>query len=518
MMVRKLYFVALVIVAFLTTACGSKSNIEELVPADAAWVVRIDTKSVLTKATLMNDNGVVALNEQTKEAIAGCEGKFRRIVETMPTSGLDFAGDWYFFNSSAVFVTEALLPVADYGAVERWIAVLTSGGGMQNNDGYRYVYDDRMLYVLYDNILYMGLTVKQDEQKALSAALEIFKSQGNASIYENEEAKEALSAKADMTLYADVKALGNLASRWKNQRVMGLSPIPLASEIGIKSVNAAFNFDSSLDITADIIAGDGSVYSTLCSQLLAESDEKFLEIIPEDMEKVVMFSLNGKNLLKIEKIKQLIGLKSTMPIIRDLDLKKIISTINGPVAVGVSADANFINEYNYVVAISTDDRQVILDEISRVATKYGQRPSPNAAGETTYSYFNQRVTVGMHGSNYVYLKILNAPVSDSGMSGNSDLASLMSRSKIGGYWSVEAGIKECEFLLGGLSGSKFLAQFKNVSSGTDSPTVDDTQVPENILPSLIAILCQPEEQRGFESYDLDEEYGSFEPIDEMVEF
>lgn len=518
MMVKKLYFVALACVALLTTACGNKSNIEDLVPADAAWVVRVDTKSVLTKATLMDDKGVVTLSNQMKDAIADCEGKFKRIVETLPTSGLDFGRDWYLFNSSTVFAAEALLPVADDGAVERWVAVLTSGGGMNSYDGYRYVYDDQMLYVLNGGILYMGSTVRRDEEKALNAAIEIFKSQGKTSIYKNEEAKSALSAKADVALYADVKALGDIASRWKSYTIMGISPISLISELGIKSVNVAMSFDSYLDITADIVAGDGSVYSVLCSQLLAEPDERFLEIIPEDMEKVLMFSLNGKNLVKIEQIKQLISLKSTMPIIRDVDFKKIISTINGPVAIGVSADANFINEYNYVVSIATDDQQAILDEISRVAAKYGQRPRPNAAGETTYNYFNQRFTVGTHGSDYVYFKVLSAPVSNRGMSGNDGLATLMSRSKIGGYWRIGAGGKECELLLGGLSGSKFLAQLKDIGLENDGSIADGVQVSGNILPSLIAILCQPEEHRGFESYDLDEEYGGFEPIDEMVEF
>lgn len=488
----------------LLPACGSQSeDLTKLIPEDAAWVVKVDAGSILAKAGMLDD-GRVSLPQSMADAVAGSDSRIKRIVTTLPSSGLDLNGCCYLFNSDPAFYAQFIAPIADAGATEEWIKRLTNEREMKKSDEMRYIFHDKTLYCIAGKTLHVGLASKNSEEKAVEATKNLFAQGSGRSIADNTAAYEQISKEDDIAFYASVAGIASRLPKWVSLKYPA---IIFLTGAGIETVCGTVTLNKDMELDLSITTGNNSAYAKMCQMLLSQPSAGFLEIIPDGMTTVAALSLNGNSLLKIKEFYSLLALVKTTPIMRDVDFAKIIATIDGPVAIGISPDANFIGEQNYVIALSTTSKQTILDEINRVALKYGQTPRPTPDGETLYSYYNQRFTVGTKGDRCVYIKVLNNPVGGGNLAANDELRSLFGRSKMGVFWQADVRGNSCQLMVGALSGSNILGKFRAPDSAED-----------NILPALVATLCDMEAGASLMADDFGGDYGDFEPIDEMEQF
>ena len=206
----------------------------------------------------------------------------------------------------------------------------------------------------------------------------------------------------------------------------------------------------------------------------------------------------------MQPVSTLLASARAFPIIRDFDFKKIINTIDGPVAIGVSLDPDFIDEYNVVVAIASTDTDAVIAELNRVASKYGKHPQ-SMGNENVYEYFNQRITVGVLDSHYVYFK-LNTDDIDSTPVADDELKQLFAKSPI--CLNVTAD---------GFNVALAFESSEKISCKVQSPGEN----PSALL-TLVTGLCRLEssshtyDDEGF-STDGDD-FGGAAPIDEMTSF
>lgn len=502
--------VAATFAMLMAQSCGSQGDeVSRFIPEDALWVARVDAGSILTKAEALTADGSLSYPAAVTEALSWGDTFSHRIASTLPQSGLRFDSDWYLFNSGLPFAVEFLAPIADSGATERWISSLTGASQMTRGKSFRSIYDDRTLYAISGDALYVGLAQRGDEKDVTAAAEKLLGGGSGKSITDNPAAMEPLMKEADITLYASIEAIGKTLQSDMSLR-MDNPVLVLLAGLGISAVSGTATIGESLDFDIEITAKEESLYKTMCANLLSDPSPEYLDIIPADMPTVVAVSVVGKKLLLIDQVNDLLNLRYSMPIISEIDFSKILATVDGPVVVGISPDPHFMGVSDYIIAFSSKNQETVLAEIARVAHRYGQSPAPNAKGERVYNYMNQRIAVGTRGDKFVYVKMLDNPYSDTSLSADEDVAALLGRSKMGLYSRVGDNAAQAEVVIGALSGTKILGKVRQLN-------------PEggNILTAFIALLCQMEGgDRSFvgtsDGYESD--YGGFEPIDELSGF
>ena len=198
----------------------------------------------------------------------------------------------------------------------------------------------------------------------------------------------------------------------------------------------------------------------------------------------------------MQPVSTLLASARAFPIIRDFDFKKIINTIDGPVAIGVSLDPDFIDEYNVVVAMASTDTDAVIAELNRVASKYGKHPQ-SVGNENVYEYFNQRITVGVLNNRYVYFK-LNTDDIDSTPVADDEVKKLFAESPI----CLNVNVEDFNVALAFESSEKISCKVNTLG---ENPSA---------LLTLVTGLCRLEssshtyDDEGFSTDD--DDYGSIE--------
>lgn len=496
--------VSILCILFVCSCSNSVDKLEKLIPENTAWIVKINLDKVLTKSGFVDKDGNVKIPESLNNSLSNTDTFAKRIISSLPSSGIKFDESAFLFNSGNGFDIEILAFIDDSKATKQWICKLTAESIVKQSGNYQYIYEDNVLYMINDNVLLIGIASKKNEKDALSYANALFSNTGK-SIVDNKQACEVLNKDADATAYVIMNNAKN-GSRI-NKLIAQYPALSILTETDIQALSMTMNFDKDLSFDIDIATGNNSAYSIIYSTMLCQPSADFLEIIPETINTVFAVSIKGNNLLSINEFRKLLDSTGKMPIIRDLDLPKLISTIDGPAAIGISADADFVNEYNYVAVVSSNDPEAILNDINRVTRNYGQYPQKNSTGDFIYNYYNQKIAIGISKNKYVYFKVMNYPHNGGYLNENTDLANLFKKSKIGFYTQFESQNQNFELSIGSTSASKI--EGKLFASGN---------IENNIINSLIQLICEFEPKGEFEDMDnTDIEYGGFEPIDEMSE-
>ena len=506
---RNIFFVIAVSVMLILSSCSDRSDkLTALIPENPAYIAKIDVSGIAQKCGLTSEEGNFAITDELNGILSENEKSFvSRVLRTLPSSGLRFTGDAYLFGGSQDFLTEFIIETDDADATRNWLCRLTNESAMKCENGIDYIFDDDVLYALHNDVLIVGVAAGRNDAGKLTASLKAaFEGKGK-NVSSNATIMNALDKDADVELYMAVSALkgGNSARRMKSVAIAGMPISDIIAGLDMKAVSATVNFDKTADLEAEVTADATSAYKMMFGSVVSKPSAEFLQLIPSSMETVISLSVKGGSLLNIPALGNLLVMAKTMPIIRDFDFKKIISTIDGPVAVGISRDANFIDEYNVVVAVASIDTDALISELDRVAAKYGKQPQ-HIDGEKVYEYFNQRITVGVKNRRYVYFKLNNYQNDTEFMNGDAGAVELFGKSPIG----VGLHLDGYNALIGFSSADKFSCHF-----GTDSQD-------SNVLLSIIRLMCKAKPLRDFSGYsdddDSDDDFGAAMPIDGFTEF
>ena len=499
---KTISYIMLATLLLVAVACGNKSDrLQELIPERPSMVVRMDLARICASNGMSGEGGELTLPAEVRTMLEEQAHSYvARVVKTLPASGIDFTKSAYIYSASTELEVEMLAPLSDAGAAEKWVCGLCNETGMQSAKGIDYVTDGRVIYAIKGDVLLVGVAKSGSNIARLTEAVAATMNRSGKSLADNKAIGEILAGEGDAVGYFAVPALLK-QPQLKRMSLGGLPVIDVLGGMEIDALAVTMNTGKTLDVEARVMAKPTAAYKVAFGSVVSKPSAEVLAVMPASMEIILSASLRGNVLLQMQPVRSLMVVGRQFPIIRDFDFDKILNTIDGPVAVGVSTDSDFIDSYNVVVAMATTDTGAVIGELDRVAAKYG-KPAQQAGGERIYEYFNQRITVGVHGNRYVYFKINtedidNTPVSDG------ELRRLFAESPV--CATVRGEGMEVAFALE--SSEKIKCKVKT-ADGEPS-----------MLPVLLEGLCGMDTNRAIDDDDFgDDSYGGAVPIDEMTGF
>lgn len=497
------YLFSAAILLFLAACSNSGDELLRVIPEHPSMVVKINMASICQSNNLLSDDGNITIPSRLNEVLGEYGNSFSsRVIKSLPASGIDFAECAYLFSASPEFSSEFIATLRDSGAAKKWICNLCNENSMQSAKGFDYIFNDGTFYAIDGDVLFIGAAKSSSNIAKLTDAVAVMMKRDGKRLADNPTITDALKGDADATAYLAVSSLCK-QSALKRLNFSGLSLTDILSGMEIDALALNVNLAESLNADARVIAKPTSAYKMMFGSLISKPSADFLKVMPASMSTMFSASLRGNVLLQMQPVSTLLASARAFPIIRDFDFTKIINTIDGPVAIGVSLDPDFIDEYNVVVAIASTDTDAVIAELNRVASKYGKHPQ-SMGNENVYEYFNQRITVGVLDSHYVYFK-LNTDDIDSTPVADDELKQLFAKSPI--CLNVTAD---------GFNVALAFESSEKISCKVQSPGEN----PSALL-TLVSALCRLESSSH--TYDDDfstdgDDFGGAAPIDEMTSF
>lgn len=404
-------FFKLVFCMIMLAISSSCSNVNDkmmkMIPSDSKGVICVKTPEIIKKAELVK-NGEYVLPAQLKKIIESHKSSvFCAVASDLSNSGFDYEHNIYVFLTDRVFKTVALFPLDDESKAMATLEKVTDNGSTEIS-GVKYINNQDTYYVAKNGVLLVGTLNKlTDPKSAVAEAVRIL-DQEKTSITDNDDVKKCLNDEGELNAYLDVKGLNALLS--KNKRYQQLAQkmpiIGIFTESDIKALVCNLKIDkSTASVSAKIKVDDNSDYVKLLTTTLGKPSGDFLKVIPNSMEYIVSMSINGANFSKLAQMQQITNAFKKVPNMAQLDLSGIVSTINGPLAIGLARDPYLHGEWNMVIAAKAQNPDLILGNIIRYAQSMGQAPEKYDS-EYVYQYNNKQVNVGVNGD-VVYVKMLD---------------------------------------------------------------------------------------------------------------
>lgn len=421
----------------LSSCTDNDYELEKMIPDCATGIVSINIKSILKNGEMYNGEGF-SIPEKLKVIIEkNSTSPTVNLINTISSVGLDFDSKIYIFYTNGVFNSCMIANINDKDNTRDWIEK-KEGASFKTKDDIDYLSSGSAFYVLKDNVIFIGSSLfAQGEDRMLKEVKKII-NHSVKSIVDTESIKKIIESKNDIVAYFLPAQLNRLMNSNESLRDIN-SKLPLMrflTESDVRAITLLADFTKD-DVTmkAEAIAAPNSQYSQLIKDIETNSSANFLKIMPSSMDNVFSMSLNGKNVTKLPELDKLLSTISKMPYIGMLDIRSMIATINGPVAVGISKDPTFIDEYNYVFAFTSTDTNLILGQIQKLGRMGGQAPE-KVGQEYVYEYMNKRVAVGTL-SNIIYIKMLDYELQEPNLYANSTIKGLFNKSKIGIYFRTK---------------------------------------------------------------------------------
>ncbi|MGN1246655.1 MAG: DUF4836 family protein [Muribaculaceae bacterium] len=498
------YLFCTAILLFLAACSKSGDELLRVIPENPSMVVKINMAAVCNSNNLLTDDGALSFPGEIADIFnLHNHSFFARLLKSLPASGICFSEPAYLFSASPEFSQEFIAPLSDSGATRKWLCNLCNENSMQSAKGIDYILNDGTLYAIADDILFIGAAKSSSNVAKLTDAVAAMMKRDGKRLADNTSILKALEGDADATAYIAVQSLCKQAAL-KQLSFSGFSATDVLSGMEIDALAMTINLRKSLDVDAKVIAKPSSAYKMMFGSLISKPSADFLSVMPASMSTMFSASLRGNVLLQMKPVSNLLSTARAFPIIRDFDFKKIINSIDGPVAIGISLDPDFIDEYNVVVAMASTDTDAVIAELNRVAAKYGKHPQ-QVGNENIYEYFNQRITVGVLNNKYVYFK-LNTDDIDSTPVSDAELKQIFAESPI----CLNVTAEGYNVVLAFESSEKISCKVK--------PLDDDSSA----LITLIDLLCRIDTSSHIDDFDdpaaSDDDFGGAAPIDEMTAF
>lgn len=487
--------IAFVLIVLLLASCSNvNENLEKVIPADAAGVVCINMESVISKSGLINNDSKIELPASLKPIVDENDGSsLNQLLTDLPVMGVNTDSKIYAFFTLKTFGSVIVMSLDNEDAAREVIERRT-GADFKEVEGLNCVYQEDVFYTIQDNTLFIGKVNKPMEVSKPASTAKRMLSRGSSSIADDKEIKACLDAENDVNAFLRVDGLKLLLNSSNTYREISrkMPLLEVFTESDVQAYVASLNFnehDAVLDVQVKV--DDNSEYIKLLSSTLSAPSADFLKAIPVSMDYIVAMSVKGADFVKLPQIVQLVKMFKKMPFIGRLDIESMLSTIDGPVAIGLARDPN-LDEWNAVVAAKSTNPNAVVGQIAAFASALGQRPEVYD-GDYIYQYENKMIKIGVK-EGILYVKMLNYEQTEGYAFENDEARTFFEKSPMGVYVRSSKGNNGGSFK-GGLNDLKtikgmFVPADKNANS-----TV-----------ALLQVLCGIKPNSVFEKIEQNENY------------
>lgn len=356
-------------------------QLEEMIPADSRGVVRIDVKSVIEKGQLADDDGNIVLPQSLKDVMSTNESApISEAMTLVRKIGIDTDANIYCFVPKNTFSFATLIAVNDADAAKQVIEK-HSGQKFQTIEKVDFLRNGAISYVIDNDILFIGKEAKEDADSELALTAKSYLHKSNGSVAEDASISECLHKENDVNAYINVSGLHNMIAN-SESLIESLKKFPiltLFTDSDIKAFTLHLNFEKEgAKFEANVKADDNSDYFKLLDATMAKADASFLKVIPMSMNYIFSISVNGENLMKLDQIRKSVNLISNLPSIDKLDFRGLVKSIDGPIAIALSAGngmniSSIANDnWNIAIAAKSKDAAGIVERIVSFAAEMGQ--------------------------------------------------------------------------------------------------------------------------------------------------
>lgn len=474
---KKLILLAFNLIVLLMSSCsGMNDRMEKMIPADATGVLVIDLPSILSKAKI-TDGERVLLPQSLQTLIDQNDNQaFCGILNDLPVMGLDTESKVYAFTSEKSFSLVGLIPLSDENAARK-VMTQRMGAEFEMVESLSSIFSGEYLCAIDDHVLLVGrMGTLMDRKQATLAALSILKAKAK-SIVDVDDVKDCIDQEAELNAYltpASAKVLTQMEP--ENAEVSPISTLlGLIAQTDVKALTCRLNInENDAVLNTQIIAAENSDFVTLMNAVMSKPGSDFLEVVPESMEHIFSFSLNGQSMSSMPMMQQLSELMKKLPGSSTLDLRALVGSINGPVAVAGAPDPNLPGVWNMTLAVQCSDPDSLLMPLADYASSMQQ---PEMRGEEyIYQYDNMMITMGNKGK-VVYLKMLDYDMQEESAAKNADLKSLFASSPM---------VISSRYVLGSAHAT-FTFNLKDALNGEGVFKCDDKSI--SAAEALLMTLC-----------------------------
>ena len=427
------YGIFAAIVAIMASCSSRGEHLDKLISDDVAGVIGINMANVIEKSTIKQGDNL-ALPEQLAKVIrANDDQLIGQMVKSIPNLGIEIKDKAYIFFPNEMMQYAVLISLNDDDKAR---AHITHRTGAQFTDvaGVEMVVSDMMVWCVDNDVLLMGKLRQNTPEKKVAKWLRGVLNHEGACVSDVPGAKATMQSESEVAGYIDMPRFAKLihGNMVFNKLVTDYPVLSLLvdSDVRAFTFDMAFNADKAA-ISANLDMDANGEFATLLGSLVRQPGVEFLQAIPNTMSVVTSLSVNGKALAALPQVQTMIRMVNQMPFLGNLDVNAIVSSISGPVAVGVASDPYFEDEYNYVFCAQTTDPQAVVQLISQFASRLGQDPEI-VDGEHIYAYANKQVRLGIIG-NLVYAKMLNYEQTEPNCNTDEAMTAFFAETPIGVY-------------------------------------------------------------------------------------
>lgn len=395
-------------IAIILSSCKDNRDLATLIPENVPCVARIDLKSILSKADVI-ENGNYKLSSSIKAIIDNNDSALIcQLLKYGKATGIDVNENLYFYIPQKGFQICFLMKIEDKESFETFIMHLTGENMSQIKDDIKVVMKDGLVIATKENLSLFAIADNKTKKEDLNNLASVLIDFNGVSIISDETIKQKLSEDKDITFYMNMSNANNMLRHndLTKQFIKDFPIIRLLTDSDIKNVFGQMHFNENQgDMKIEVNCDSNGEFSKFYNTILSQPSNKFLKIIPSNADGIASFSVNGTNLININEIKSMANKINAMPFMSRLDIISMLNNISGSISIAYTQDSNFEDEYNYVIVAESNNPHEIIRIIKTYASSIGQEPEISN-GEYVYAYYNRQIKVGEQ-DDLVYAKILN---------------------------------------------------------------------------------------------------------------
>ena len=446
---KKFAYVASVVLLALMSACSSvNENLEKMIPAEATGVVSIDVPAIIKKALLAGDDGIALPDDLTAVMDDNDASPLCQALTDLPVMGINAEAKAFAFFTDKTFAATLLVPLTDESAARRTIAA-RMGEDFSEVDGLSCLSVADKFFAVHDGVLMAARVNKNAELSRLAKVARTMFDRKSRSVLDVDDMKECLAEQGDVNGYFQLKCIKSLLKGSKTYRELAqrLPLVEIFTESDIDAVTCKLTLnEKDADLETHFKVSESSDYIKLMNATMSSPDSKVLKVIPSSMDYVLSMSVKGDQLVQLPQIEQLLSMFAKLPHIGKFDLKGMLSTIDGPVAVSMAPDPYLEGDWNGVIAASSQQPDEVVSTIASFAMALGQAPELYD-NEYVYQYENKMIKVGVN-DGVIYLKMLNYEQTEGYASDNATLNTLFASSPMAITIKTKAGKNDARFSYG----------------------------------------------------------------------
>ncbi len=352
-------------IILLMTACSDKNaELINMVPQDAAFVLSINPKNIVSKSGITFKDGKVVfpafVNPEYAEKMV--EGK-NDMIKDILNAGIDYETNIIFFTPNIgsdefTFVAR----IKDAKAFDEFVKKQNEGVQISKDGDLSYFTNHNSIIAFNDNILYItSKTMMVNEDDQIKSIKDAFGGKIK-NLASNKSAVDALAKSNDINVFMNYARLYESIGKSPmiNNSMMELISTYSGEYVG--SLN--FNKDNA-EFNGKVIDVKDNKYTKLIAEAIGKPNADFLKLMPDNFDCFLSFSLKGEKLAANEEIQKLINDNVNNPIATNKEILDLIASIDGPVSIGCNSASAYSSGVQGMVTIKTKNPEMLLSLIQK---------------------------------------------------------------------------------------------------------------------------------------------------------